>query len=269
MDSLYWNSIILGVIEGITEFLPVSSTGHLIVAGKFLGVDEGHFSKMFDIVIQFGAILAVVVYFWNKLMPSAMFTDKAKRAETLDIWFKSAVGVIPAVILGALLHDLMDKYLFTPIVIAFALIVGGILLLILDRSRPEKKRLETIGQLPYWKVLMIGLIQCLSMIPGTSRSAATIIGGLCLGASRSLAAEFSFFLAIPTMTAASTYKVMKEGAHLTAHEWTAVAIGFAVSFFVAWAVIAMFMAYIKKKDFRPFAWYRIALGTFVLIWFLR
>ena len=267
MDLLYIKAIILGIVQGVTEFLPISSTGHLIIVEKLINVASSDtFIQMFDVVVQLGSIFAVVVYFWHQLLPKAMFTDVTVRKTTLDIWFKTLAGVIPAVIIGALLNDWMEEHLFNPAVVAGALIVGGILLFFFDRERGGAK-MATIAELTYPKAIAIGFIQCLAMIPGTSRSASTIIGGLSLRASRTMAAEYSFFLAIPTMFGASAYKIMKHGLKLSQTEWIAVLIGSAVSFFVAWGVIAFFMSYIRKYNFRLFAWYRIALGVVVLAYF--
>lgn len=263
---LYLKAAILGVVEGVTEFLPVSSTGHLIIVNRFLEF-QGAFAEMFDIVIQMGAIFAVVVHFRDRLMPVAALKDVKVRDGMLDIWFKSAVGVLPALVIGASFGSWIQRELFNPFVVAGALIVGGIILIAVEMRRREGG-ISGVGGVPYWMAFAIGLIQCLGMIPGTSRSAATIIGAMLLGASRPAAAEFSFYLAIPTLGAASAYSLMKHGAKMSGEECVALGIGFIVSFFVAWAVIALFMRYIRSRDFKPFGYYRIALGVFVLAYFL-
>lgn len=270
MELLYLQSIALGFIEGVTEFLPVSSTGHLIVAGHWFGMEESAFTRMFDVVIQLGAILAVVVFFREKLLPRAFFRDPGCRQASYALWLKMAAAVAPAVVIGLLLNDWMEAHLFTPSVVGVALIVGGLLLFGLDRpAAPGRKTIDTLDGIGYGRAVLVGVAQCLAMIPGTSRSAATIIGALCLGFSRPLAVEFSFYLAIPTMFGASLLKVAKHGLELTGSEWLAVGIGFSVSFFVSWAVIAFFMAYIRKHTFSVFAWYRLAFGAFVLFYFSR
>jgi len=262
--ELFWKAALQGIVQGVTEFLPISSTGHLILVDQFLHLGEGGFSKMFNVVIQFGSILAVILYFHRKLIPVAMLTDEKVRRDTLDIWFKTAVGVIPILVVGFLCAPLVEAMQGNPVIVAGALLVGGVLLLKIECWCKREKPLETFQELSYRRALLIGLIQCLAMIPGTSRSASTIIGGLALGASRSLAAEFSFFLAIPTMAAASAYSLLKHGGAMTGTQWIALGIGFAVSFFVAWAVIAWLMNFIKSRDFKPFGYYRIALGMLVI-----
>ncbi len=259
-------SIILGIVEGITEFLPISSTGHLIIINRFIDF-TGPFAKVFDVVIQLGAILSVVVYFWKRLVPFGSHLTPKKRSEIIDLWKKTIVGVLPALLLGAIFAGAIKKYLFNPITVAVALIVGGILLIYLE-GRKQEATITSVNNLSYGKALLVGLIQCLAMVPGTSRSAATIIGAMFLGASRVVAAEFSFFLAIPTMAAASAYSLLKADRMLTGQEWLVLAVGFAVSFIVALAVIAGLMKFISTRDFKPFGYYRIVLGVLVLIYFL-
>lgn len=256
-------ALILGIVEGITEFLPISSTGHLIIVNRFVGF-TGQFANMFDVVIQLGAILSVVVYFWKRLIP--MDNKSSANQGIFDLWKKTFVGVIPALGLGYLLGDYIETLLFNPIVVSIALIIGGLVLMYVENKRPSV-RISSIRQMSYKTAFLIGLIQCLAMVPGTSRSAATIIGAMLLGATRVVAAEFSFFLAIPTMFAASAYSLMKYGLLMTPHELMVLAFGFVVSFIVALLVIAGFMNYISKRDFKPFAYYRIALGIFVLMYF--
>ncbi len=260
------SAIILGVIEGITEFLPISSTGHLILVGqlvKFQNV-SADFTNMFNVVIQLGAILSVVVYFRNKLSPFGGGKSNAEKKEAIEIWKKTIVGVLPALVIGAALGDFVEEKLFNPITVSLALVIGGLLLIWIENGK-RREKVSAAWQMSYQTVIFIGLIQCLAMIPGTSRSAATIIGALLLGLSRVAAAEFSFFLAIPTMCAASGYALLKSGINMSPAEMGIVAVGFVVSFFVALGVIAAFMQFISKRNFLPFAYYRIALGALVLI----
>ncbi len=266
--DMYLASAVLGVVEGVTEFLPISSTGHLILVNQFIGFESASFEKMFDIVIQLGAILAVVVHFRHRLMPVKALRDVEVRHEMLDVWFKSAIGVVPALIVGLLYMKLhLEDRLFNPFVVSTALVFGGIAIVAIE-SWGRKPSFESIGQMSYKIVIAIGFFQCIAMIPGTSRSAATIIGAMLLGASRPAAAEFSFFLAVPTMCAATGASLLKHFSSLSPAEWTAVGIGFTVSFFVAWGVIALFMKYIQTRDFKPFGYYRMVLGIAVVAFFL-
>jgi undecaprenyl-diphosphatase len=258
-------AIILGIVEGITEFLPVSSTGHLILVNQFISFDE-QFTKMFDIVIQLGAILSVVVYFRKRLFTFTKENGSYFQSQTADLWKKALVGVIPALIIGAKFGKQIQESLFNSITVAGALVVGGIILILLE-NRKRRETISSIVMLNYKTVLFIGLIQCLAMIPGTSRSAATIIGAMLLGCSRLVAAEFSFFLAIPTLFAASAYSLLKTGLTMTSHEAIVLAVGFVVSFVVALFVIAGFMKFISRRDFKPFGYYRIILGGLILSFF--
>jgi undecaprenyl-diphosphatase len=247
------SAILLGVVEGVTEFLPISSTGHLIIIGKWLTLRPG-FSETFDVVIQLGAILAVLIVFWGRLWP---------LSKTFGTWKKIMVAVIPALVLGALFGGKIRESLFNPTVVAIALIVGGILLIISERIK-KREVISSVSDMSYGKALSIGLIQCLALVPGTSRSAATIIGALFLGVSRSAAVEFSFFLAIPTMFAASAYSLVKGGPSIGLHDALVLATGFITAFMVAWIVIRLFLAYIKDRDLTPFGYYRILIGIIVL-----
>ena len=215
MIDMFWKAAVLGIVQGITEFLPISSTGHLILVDQFLHMAEGPFSKMFNVVIQFGSILAVVIYFHKKLIPVAMFSDKKVCRDTLEIWFKTLAGVFPILLIGFLLASKIEMLQDSPLVVAAALLIGGVVLIKVEAWCRKERPIETFHELSYTRAVLIGLIQCLAMIPGTSRSASTIIGGLALGASRTLAAEYSFFLAIPTMTAASGYSLLKHGNRFT------------------------------------------------------
>lgn len=269
------NAVILGVVEGITEFLPISSTGHLILINQWITFGDS-FTKMFDVVIQLGAILAVIIYFWAKLWPfgkahlSTMDLpvggEVSTRSEVLNTWKKTIVGVIPAILIGGLLGSFIENKLFSPWVVAGALIVGGVILIYIERKQIGV-RFRSVAEISYMTAFYIGLIQCLSMVPGTSRAAATIIGAMVLGASRSAAVEFSFFLAIPTMIAASGYSLLKHGASISGSEIVLLLIGFVTAFIVSFVVIRFMMKFIQNHDFKPFGYYRIILGILVLIYF--
>lgn len=260
MDFL--KAIILGLIEGVTEFLPISSTGHLILANQWIAFSED-FTKLFDVIVQCGALLAVVVVYWKRLWP--MVGKKFDRS-VLSTWSKVIVAVIPAIILGALFGSKIQAALFNPIIVALALIVGGIALVFLEwRRHPQS--IKSIEKLSYGSALGIGVTQCLALIPGTSRSAASILGGLFLGTTRQVATEFSFFLAIPTLLAASAYSMLKHDVSITPHEGLVLLVGFVVAFASALAVIRVFLKYIQTKNFLPFAYYRIALGLLMLVFF--
>jgi undecaprenyl-diphosphatase len=257
-------SIILGIVEGITEFLPISSTGHLIIINQWISFGET-FTKVFDVVIQLGAILAVIVFFWQKLWPFGK--EGNSKAEIFSTWKKTIIGVVPAIVIGALLGSVVEEKLFTPWVVASALLVGGIILIFIEK-RKTTHRFSSVAEIPFLTAFLIGLIQCLSMIPGTSRAAATIIGAMLLGVSRIAAVEFSFFLAIPTMIAASGYSLLKHGAAMSSSEIILLVVGFITAFLVALAVIKFFVGYIQKKDFKPFGYYRIILAIVILAFLL-
>lgn len=255
------NAFILAVVEGVTEFLPVSSTGHLILVESLLTLGEDEqFTDTFIVMIQLPAILSVCVYFWRTLWP---VRDGGIHRPTLVLWTKVVAAFVPAAVLGLLLDDFIES-MFDDLVVAIALIVGGIILIAVER-RDHPARVDQMEALSYRQAVAIGFFQCLAMIPGTSRSAATIVGGLLLGASRGVAAEFSFFLAIPTMLGATSVKLYKSGFTFTPHQWQLIALGSVVSFAVAYAVIALFMAYVRKHSFSVFGVYRIVLGVIVLI----
>lgn len=259
-------AVILGIVEGITEFLPISSTGHLILFNQFITFDEP-FTKMFDIVIQLGAILSVVIFFRQRLFTFSKVNGSRFQGETADLWQKAIFGVFPAIVIGALLGSAIQKSLFNPITVVLALIIGGLLLILLE-NRKQQGKILSISMLDNKTVVLIGLIQCLAMIPGTSRSAATIIGAMLLGCSRVVAVEFSFFLAIPTICAASAYSLIKTGFTMSQEESLLLAVGFVVSFLVALLVVAAFMKYISRHDFKPFGYYRIILGGVILTSYL-
>ncbi len=255
-------AVILGIIEGITEFLPISSTGHLIIANQFISFKE-EFTVMFDVVIQLGAILSVIFYFRKEIIPVSLNYKENERV--FNIWFRAIVGVVPALFLGYLFGDFMEEKLFNPVVVSTMLVIGGIALILIDRGQ-RKVRFDDVATMDYKTVILIGFIQTLAMIPGTSRSAATIIGAMLLGANRKTAAEFSFYLAIPTMVAASGYSLLKHHAGLTGSDMAVLATGFVVSFIVALLVIAFLMNFIRRHTFQGFGYYRIILGIAILVW---
>lgn len=255
-------AIILGIIEGITEFLPISSTGHLILANQWISFSKD-FTVVFDIFIQLGAIVAVVIYFRKDVFPPKikLITER----NYINFWLKVLTAFLPAALFGYLLADIIEEHLFTPLVVALSLLVWGIVLVLIERKE-HPFRFKTIDEMPYKVALYIGLFQCLAMVPGTSRSGATIIGALVLGASRKLAAEFSFYLAIPTILAASVYSLLKGGMHFSNNDILLLGLGFIVSFLVALAVIRFLMNYIRKHSFIIFGYYRIVLAILVLAW---
>ena len=252
--------LILSLVEGLTEFIPVSSTGHMIIMEHFLKLSENtNFVSAFQIIIQLGAILSVVVYFWDRIYPFSKRISESKKKDIIEMWIKIVVAVLPAVILGLLLDDIIEKYFFNPITVSIMLIIYGIILILI-----ESRKIKSISELSISTAFRIGLFQCLAMIPGTSRSAATIIGGVLLGLNRVLATEFSFFLAIPTMIGASSLKIIKMGNVLSKYEWFLIILGFILSFITAFLVIKVFLDYIKKNDFKIFGYYRIVLGIIIL-----
>jgi len=257
-------ALILSIVEGLTEFLPVSSTGHLILVNEFASFSDENFSKTFDMFIQVGAIGSVLIYFWKKLW--IVDENKHIKKDTIDIWIKTIIGVIPALLLGFLFKDFIEEHLLNSVVVAVSLIVGGILLLFIEKQF-TKPSIEFISELSYGKAFSIGIFQCLAMIPGVSRSASSIIGGMSLGLNRVVAAEFSFFLAIPTLTAASAYFMLKHAFAFNSHQFIVLGFGFLISFIVAYMVISFFMKFIKTNNFVPFGVYRIILGLGILLYF--
>ena len=264
----YITAIILGIVQGMTTFLPVSSTGHLIILEHFLGFQKP-FANTFAVVVDLGAILSVVVYYWGRLMPSLSLLrpeNESERKAFFMLWLKVAAATVPAVVVGGTFGKKIYEHLFNPSVVAVALFAGGVALVLIERMRREAKILD-VTDISFKTAFYIGLVQCLSMIPGMSRSGSTIIGAILLGASRTVAAEFSFFLAIPTIAAASAYALAKGGLEMSTAQWGILAIGFAVSFLVALGVIALFMEYIKRRTFSAFGYYRIVLGLAVILYF--
>ncbi|ANI77689.1 undecaprenyl-diphosphate phosphatase [Sphingobium sp. EP60837] len=265
MDLHYLTVILLGIVEGLTEFLPVSSTGHLILASELLGYDASVWA-MFNVVIQLGAILAVVVLYWRTFWAVGM--GLLRREPTSWRFLRNLVlAFIPSAVIGLALHDYIEMLLGAPHVVAWALIAGGVAVLLIERMI-QAGRFHGIADIPLVRVLGIGLIQCISMIPGVSRSGATIMGALALGVERRTAAEFSFFLAIPTMLGATTLELLKKGEKITsaAVGWDSIALGFVVSFIVALLVIRWFVGLVSRHGFAPFAWYRIVVGIAALMW---
>ena len=263
---------LFGIVEGITEWLPISSTGHMILLNEIVRMNVGEdFWGMFLVVIQLGAILAVVLLFWNKIFPFD-FSKKGKeivRRDIFSMWFKIVAACIPAAVVGIFFDDLLERYLYNPLTVAVMLILFGVgFLLIEGRNRGKKPRIDSLDAIGYREALLIGLFQLIAAVfPGTSRSGATILGGLMIGVSRTVAAAFTFFLAIPVMRGASLLKLVKFGFSFTGMEAAILAVGMIVAFAVSMAVIRFLMGYIRRHDFRVFGWYRIALGALVLAWF--
>lgn len=283
--------LILSIVEGVTEFLPVSSTGHLILVNQFVKLEPEGFSNAFNIIIQLGAILSVVVIYFKRLNP--WDREKTERyfprnydklngqsrfyfrlthpdKKTIELWKRVIVGILPAMVLGLLFDDFIDEHLFNPMVVATMLLVWGLIIIFVEKRNKKDKgfRHDNIAMVSYKTVLAIGFFQTLAMIPGTSRSAATIMGAMILGLSRSAAAEFSFFLAIPTILGATFLKVIKNFGGFTAYQWLLILLGMVLSFLVAYFVIKKFMAYIRNNDFIPFGIYRIILAIIVFVYFL-
>lgn len=264
--------IFLGIVEGITEWLPISSTGHMLLVDEFIQLDmSGEFKEMFFVVIQLGAILAVVLIFWKKMFPF-QWKDKSQpvvRADVFSLWFKVVVACIPGAIVTILFDDYIEQHLHTPVVIAIALIFYGIAFIAVENwNRKRTPRVAELSDITYQTAFLIGMFQVLSIIPGTSRSGATIIGALLIGVSRVAAAEFTFFLAVPVMFGLSFLKILKFGFDFTGAELAVLLVGCVVAFAVSVLVIKFLMSYIKKHDFRVFGWYRILLGAVVLGYFL-
>lgn len=264
-------AVIFGIIQGITEWLPISSTGHMILANEFikLKVSDDFFS-MFEVVIQFGSILAVLVLFFHKLNPFSPRKSRKEKSDTISLWTKVIIAVIPAGIIGVLFDDKLDELFYNPPTVAITLILYGILFIILE-NRHKRPRIRSFEQLDYKTALLIGVFQILALIPGTSRSGSTILGAVFLGTSRYIAAEFSFFLAIPVMFGASALKLLKfflkVGFGFSALEFSILITGMIVAFIVSIFAIKFLMDYIKKHNFKVFGYYRIILGIIVLLYF--
>ncbi len=270
--------VFLGIVEGVTEWLPISSTGHMLLVDEFIQLNASEsFKEMFFFVIQLGAILAVVVLFWGKMWPfkkkdiddGVNGAGSILRKDVWSLWFKVVVACIPGAVVTIAFDDYIEAHLHTPLVIAMTLIIYGIAFIFIERWNKNRiPKVETLSDITYMTAFLIGLFQVLSIIPGTSRSGATIVGALLIGVSRVAAAEFTFFLAVPVMFGMSALKMVKMGFAMTSAEAVILILGMAVAFIVSLIVIKFLMGYIKKHDFQIFGWYRIVLGILVLFYFL-
>ena len=284
--------IILGIVEGLTEFLPVSSTGHLILVNEFVKLQPEHFANAFNVIIQLGAILAVVVIYFERLNPfpkakldhgkyPKQLEEKGTKHrwikkfyywlthnKTVTLWLKIIIAIIPSGIIGVLFDDKIDEKLMNPITVSIALVFYGVVIILMENKNKNRTdyKYESASQIPFSTALGIGFFQCLALVPGTSRSASTIIGAMILGLNRTAAADFSFFLAIPTMVGATLVKIVKAKG-LTLNQWGLILLGFIVSYIVAYFVIKKFLGYIKNNDFKVFGYYRVILGLLVLLYF--
>ncbi len=261
--------IILGIVEGITEWLPISSTGHMLLVDEFIKLSASDaFKEMFMVVIQLGAILAVVTIYFKKLWPFTSKKEGYVKKDIMQLWFKVIAAVIPAAVIGLLFDDTIDRLFFNPTTIAITLIIYGVLFILIEkRNKGKDGRIKNFKQLTYKTAFLIGMFQVLALIPGTSRSGATILGAIMLGCSRFIAAEFSFFLAIPVMFGASLLKIVKFGLAFTGAELFTLILGMVVAYLVSVWAIKFLIGYIKKKDFTAFGYYRIVLGILVLLYF--
>lgn len=263
MDTLLLiKAAIMGVVEGLTEFLPISSTGHLILAGSLLGFDDAK-AKVFDIAIQTGAIFAVILVYWQKIRSTVAALPSSRQAQRFAL--NVFIGFLPAVVLGLLFGKYIKAHLFTPIVVATTFILGGFVILWAEKRQSAHVRVQTVDEMTPLDALKVGLVQCLAMIPGTSRSGSTIIGGMLMGLSRQAATDFSFFLAIPTLIGAGVYSLYKERALLSMADIPMFATGLVFSFISAWLCVRWLLRYIASNSFVPFAWYRIVFGIIVLV----
>ena len=264
--------IFLGIVEGVTEWLPVSSTGHMLLVDAFIHTDMTQsFKDMFFVVIQLGAIIAVIVEFWSQMNPFVNVEGKGVRIRrsVFNMWVKVVIAFLPSAVFGLFLNDFLEENFGTPLTIAIMLIVYGIAFIVIERwNKTRVPKINTMKEITYQTALIIGMFQVLSMIPGTSRSGATIIGALLIGVSRVVAAEFTFFLAVPTMLGASAFKLLKFGLHFSLSEVIALIVGMVVAYVVSIFVIKFLMNYIKRRDFQIFGWYRIALGIIVILFIL-
>ncbi len=268
-------AVLFGVVEGITEWLPISSTGHMILLNEFVKLNvSSQFWDMFLVVIQFGAILAVILLYWKTIWPLGIYRHRKRtrivwKKDTLSLWGKTIVACIPAGVVGVLLDDWLDEHLYNWLVVAIMLILVGVAFLVVEKVMKDRKpQITELKDLGMKQALIIGMFQLIAAVfPGTSRSGATIIGGLMIGVSRTVAAEFTFILAIPVMAGASLLKMLKFGFHFTGMETAVLGTGMVVAFVVSVIVIRFLMGYIRKHDFKPFGWYRIALGALVIVYF--
>ena len=253
---------VMGVVEGLTEFLPISSTGHLILAGALLGFDDER-AKVFDIAIQTGAILAVIIVYWKKIRDTLVALPTQRQAQRFAL--NVVIGVLPAIVLGLVFGKAIKENLFTAAVVATTFILGGFVILWAEKRTQVAARIHDVDEMTPWDALKVGLVQCLAMIPGTSRSGATIIGGMLLGLSRKAATDYSFYLAIPTLIGAGAYSLYKERALLSMADLPMFLVGLLFSFISAWICVRWLLRYISTHSFTPFAWYRIAFGIVVLV----
>ena len=268
-------SVLFSVVEGITEWLPISSTGHMILLNEFVKLNvSSQFWDMFLVVIQFGAILAVILLYWKTIWPLGIYRHRKRtrivwKKDTLSLWGKTIVACIPAGVVGVLLDDWLDEHLYNWLVVAIMLILVGVAFLVVEKVMKDRKpQITELKDLGMKQALIIGMFQLIAAVfPGTSRSGATIIGGLMIGVSRTVAAEFTFILAIPVMAGASLLKMLKFGFHFTGMETAVLGTGMVVAFVVSVIVIRFLMGYIRKHDFKPFGWYRIVLGALVIVYF--
>ena len=268
-------AVLFGVVEGITEWLPISSTGHMILLNEFVKLNvSSQFWDMFLVVIQFGAILAVILLYWKTIWPLGIYRHRKRtrivwKKDTLSLWGKTIVACIPAGVVGVLLDDWLDEHLYNWLVVAIMLILVGVAFLVVEKIMKDRKpQITELKDLGMKQALIIGMFQLIAAVfPGTSRSGATIIGGLMIGVSRTVAAEFTFILAIPVMAGASLLKMLKFGFHFTGMETAVLGTGMVVAFVVSVIVIRFLMGYIRKHDFKPFGWYRIVLGALVIVYF--
>ena len=273
LEFIEWLKVVfLGIVEGITEWLPISSTGHMLLVDEFIKLNVSDaFKDMFFFVIQLGAILAVVVIFWNKMWPFQMPKESQSiiKKDRFSLWFKVVVSCIPGAAVTLLFDDYVEAHFHTPVVIAIALIFYGIAFIIIEnRNKNKVARINTLEEISYKDAFLIGVFQVLSIVPGTSRSGSTIIGGLLMGISRVAIAEFTFFMAVPVMFGLSAIKIIKFGFNFTHTELAILIWGMVIAFTVSIIVIKFLMSYIKKHDFKIFGWYRIILGIVVLAYFL-
>lgn len=261
--------IFLGIIEGITEWLPISSTGHMILVDEFIKLNmSAAFMEMFFVVIQLGAIMAVVVLYFKKLLPFSFQQKPVIKKDTMTLWFKIFIACIPAGIIGLLFDDKLDALFYNYQTVSVTLILYGILFIIIEnRNKGKIYKIKSLPEVDYKTALLIGVFQLLALIPGTSRSGATILGAILIGVSRTVAAEFTFFLAIPVMFGASFVKILKFGLVFTSNEIVILITGMIVAFIVSILAIKFLMGYIKKHDFKVFGWYRIVLGIIVILYF--
>lgn len=249
-----FQSIIIAIIEGLTEFLPISSTGHMILASAAMGIHEDEFVKTFEVFIQLGAILAIALMYIKRFFKS------------IDIYFKLFAAFLPTAVIGFLAYDYIKAYLFNPVVVSVSLILGGVILILIDKKVVSRQStLQEVEEMTYKNAFFIGLCQCLSMVPGTSRAAATIIGGVFNGLDKKQATEFSFLLAVPTMMAAGGYDLLKSDLAFTSEQILILGVGFAVAFVSAWVAVKLFLKYVSNHGFTAFGWYRIVLGILFLI----